>query len=139
MVFDWQFAYFPLFVLSSVLSHIQYRQGWNDVDYHGHDQIPTPKITKLAGEGVILDNFYVQPICTPTRSALMTGRYPIHNGQKWLRLLIFEWCFEILCANCEHACFFLVTYSTVLLDSTDRLVYIVYNYNIIYNQSYFRG
>ncbi|XP_078344679.1 arylsulfatase B-like isoform X2 [Oculina patagonica] len=35
---------------------------------------------KLAAEGVILDNYYVQPICTPTRSALLSGRYPIHTG-----------------------------------------------------------
>ncbi|XP_078360451.1 arylsulfatase B-like [Oculina patagonica] len=35
---------------------------------------------RLAAEGVILDNYYVQPICTPTRGALMSGRYPIHTG-----------------------------------------------------------
>ena len=35
---------------------------------------------KLAKEGIILNNYYVQPICTPSRSALMTGKYPIHTG-----------------------------------------------------------
>uniref|UniRef100_A0A7M5V5Q7 Sulfatase N-terminal domain-containing protein n=1 Tax=Clytia hemisphaerica TaxID=252671 RepID=A0A7M5V5Q7_9CNID len=54
--------------------------GWTDVSFHGSDQIPTPNIDKLAKEGIILNNYYVQPICSPTRSALMTGRYPIHTG-----------------------------------------------------------
>ncbi|XP_066922222.1 arylsulfatase B-like [Clytia hemisphaerica] len=54
--------------------------GWNDVGFHGSDQIETPNIDKLAKEGIILNNYYVQPICCPTRSALMTGRYPIHTG-----------------------------------------------------------
>ena len=53
--------------------------GWSDVGFHG-SVIKTPNIDKLANEGVILDNYYVQPLCTPTRSALMTGRYPIHTG-----------------------------------------------------------
>ena len=55
--------------------------GWSDVGFHG-SVIKTPNIDKLASEGVILDNYYVQPLCTPTRSALMTGRYPIHTGIK---------------------------------------------------------
>ena len=54
--------------------------GWSDVGFHG-SAIKTPNIDKLAREGVILDNYYVQPLCTPTRSALMTGRYPIHTGK----------------------------------------------------------
>jgi len=38
---------------------------------------------KLAAEGVILDNCYVQLICcSPTRSALLSGRYPIHTGMQ---------------------------------------------------------
>jgi len=53
--------------------------GWSDVGFHG-SVIKTPNIDKLASEGVILGNYYVQPLCTPTRSALMTGRYPIHTG-----------------------------------------------------------
>ena len=53
--------------------------GWSDVGFHG-SKIQTPNIDKLASEGVVLDNYYVQPLCTPTRGALMSGRYPIHTG-----------------------------------------------------------
>ncbi|MFT3989330.1 arylsulfatase B [Aestuariivirga sp.] len=54
-------------------------QGWKDVGYHGSD-IKTPNIDKLAAEGARLEQFYVQPMCTPTRAALMTGRYPFRYG-----------------------------------------------------------
>ena len=48
--------------------------GWADVGYHG-SRIKTPHIDRLAREGVELDQFYVAPMCTPTRAALLTGRY----------------------------------------------------------------
>uniref|UniRef100_A0A3P8ZG33 Sulfatase N-terminal domain-containing protein n=1 Tax=Esox lucius TaxID=8010 RepID=A0A3P8ZG33_ESOLU len=54
-------------------------QGFNDIGYHNPD-IRTPTLDKLAAEGVKLENYYVQPICTPSRSQLMTGRYQIHTG-----------------------------------------------------------
>jgi arylsulfatase A-like enzyme len=53
--------------------------GWGDVGYHGSD-IQTPNIDKIAAEGMALEKFYSNPICTPTRSALMTGRDPIRLG-----------------------------------------------------------
>jgi arylsulfatase A-like enzyme len=53
--------------------------GWNDVGYHGAP-IETPHIDDLAREGVELDRFYSQPICTPTRAALLTGRSPLRSG-----------------------------------------------------------
>lgn len=52
--------------------------GYNDVGYHG-SEIYTPNIDKLARGGVRLENYYVQPICTPTRSQLLSGRYQVNN------------------------------------------------------------
>uniref|UniRef100_A0A3P9N2N3 Sulfatase N-terminal domain-containing protein n=1 Tax=Poecilia reticulata TaxID=8081 RepID=A0A3P9N2N3_POERE len=48
-------------------------QGFNDIGYHSSD-IRTPILDKLAADGVKLENYYVQPICTPSRSQLITGR-----------------------------------------------------------------
>ncbi|XZE33970.1 sulfatase-like hydrolase/transferase [Pirellulaceae bacterium SH501] len=53
--------------------------GWGDVGWH-QSEIPTPHLDRLAKSGVILENFYVQPVCSPTRAALMTGRYPMRHG-----------------------------------------------------------
>lgn len=47
-------------------------QGYGDIGYHGSD-IHTPVLDRLAAEGVKLENYYVQPICSPSRSQLMTG------------------------------------------------------------------
>jgi len=55
--------------------------GYNDVSWHNKEML-TPNLGHLAHNGVILEQSYVQPICSPTRSALMTGRYPIHTGRQ---------------------------------------------------------
>lgn len=54
--------------------------GWKDVGFNGSRDIKTPNLDKLADEGAKLSQFYVQPMCTPTRAALMTGRYPFRYG-----------------------------------------------------------
>ncbi len=53
--------------------------GWGDISVQG-STVPTPRIDALAAEGIRLTNFNVQNQCTPTRSALMTGRLPIRSG-----------------------------------------------------------
>lgn len=53
--------------------------GWKDVGYHG-SEIRTPHLDRLAAAGARLEQFYVQPVCSPTRAALLTGRYPIRHG-----------------------------------------------------------
>ena len=52
--------------------------GFNDVGYNANcSLIKTPNIDALAEAGVKLNNYYVQPQCTPTRSQLLTGRYQV--------------------------------------------------------------
>ncbi|MCG3195621.1 MAG: hypothetical protein GHCLOJNM_00087 [bacterium] len=50
-------------------------QGYGDFGFTGNPVIGTPNLDRLAGEAVFLTNFYVSPVCTPTRACLMTGRY----------------------------------------------------------------
>lgn len=54
--------------------------GFADTGFNGSKDIRTPNIDRLAKEGAVLDSFYVQPVCSPTRAALLTGRYPTHTG-----------------------------------------------------------
>src|SRR5437868_11462230 len=53
--------------------------GWGDVGFHG-SEIKTPNIDKLAAAGTRLEQFYVQPVCSPTRASFLTGRYPMRYG-----------------------------------------------------------
>eukprot|EP01079_Euglenida_sp_SAG-EU17-18_P008555 gene8555-1531_t len=80
--------------------------GWNDPSFHGSDQlhtattrgpraptswlgprvapaassIGTPNLDHLAAAGVVLDNHHVQPVCSPSRATIMSGRHVIHTG-----------------------------------------------------------
>ncbi|MEM9282958.1 MAG: sulfatase-like hydrolase/transferase [Verrucomicrobiota bacterium] len=54
-------------------------QGWGDVGYHD-PALYTPHIDRLSAEGIRLQQHYVHPQCTPTRVALLTGRYPSRFG-----------------------------------------------------------
>ncbi|WP_425617554.1 arylsulfatase [Anatilimnocola sp. NA78] len=54
--------------------------GRTDVGFMGCKDIQTPNIDKLASGGAILNSHYVQPVCSPTRAALLTGRYATHTG-----------------------------------------------------------
>lgn len=54
--------------------------GWKDVGFNGCVDIKTPNLDQLAAGGAKFSQFYAQPMCTPTRAALMTGRYPFRYG-----------------------------------------------------------
>jgi arylsulfatase A-like enzyme len=54
--------------------------GYADAGFNGGTEIRTPNLDAIAKGGAILSSFYVQPVCSPTRSALMTGRYPCSTG-----------------------------------------------------------
>ncbi|MES2569957.1 MAG: arylsulfatase [Verrucomicrobiota bacterium] len=54
--------------------------GHHDVGFTGGKEIKTPHLDALAAGGARLDAFYVQPVCSPTRAALLTGRYPSRHG-----------------------------------------------------------
>ena len=73
---------------ASLLPHIVWVVG-DDIGWHdlpltqaGADAstVKSPFLSKLAAEGTVLGNYYVNPICTPTRTSFMTARYPIHVG-----------------------------------------------------------
>lgn len=55
-------------------------QGYGDIGAHGNPWLRTPHLDRLRAEGVRLENFHVDPVCTPTRAALLTGRYALRTG-----------------------------------------------------------
>ena len=53
--------------------------GWGDVSYHG-GYIPTPNIDQLAQDGMEMNRFYANPVCSPTRASLLTGLHIFNHG-----------------------------------------------------------
>jgi arylsulfatase len=53
--------------------------GWGNFGAYG-GTIPTPRIDKCAAEGIRFNNYNVEVQCTPTRSAILTGRHPVRSG-----------------------------------------------------------
>lgn len=54
--------------------------NWNSPGFNGGTLVESPNLDGLAEEGVMLTQFYVQSVCSPTRACLMTGRYPFRTG-----------------------------------------------------------
>ena len=55
-------------------------QGYGDLGINGNPNIKTPRIDNFARESIKFNNFFVSPVCAPTRSSLMTGRYSLRTG-----------------------------------------------------------
>ncbi|MBA7538366.1 hypothetical protein ES705_30641 [subsurface metagenome] len=55
-------------------------QGYGDLGFYGNPDIKTPVLDKLAKQSTRFTNFYVCPVCAPTRSSIMTGRYSLRTG-----------------------------------------------------------
>ncbi|MDT0551847.1 sulfatase family protein [Urechidicola vernalis] len=56
-------------------------QGYNDVGVFGSPNIKTPNLDEMAKKGMRFTNFYAQPLCGPSRAALLTGSYPIRIAE----------------------------------------------------------
>uniref|UniRef100_A0A8C5KCG9 N-acetylgalactosamine-6-sulfatase n=1 Tax=Jaculus jaculus TaxID=51337 RepID=A0A8C5KCG9_JACJA len=55
--------------------------GWGDLGVNGEPSRETPNLDRMAAEGMLFPNFYsANPLCSPSRAALLTGRLPIRNG-----------------------------------------------------------
>ena len=55
-------------------------QGYGDFGHTGNPHVKTPNLDKFAKESIRFNNFYVSPVCAPTRASLMTGRYSLRTG-----------------------------------------------------------
>jgi arylsulfatase A len=63
--------------------------GYGDLGVQGHPTIRTPHIDRLASEGKRFTDFYAAPVCSPSRAALLTGRYPVRSGLYGRRGVLF--------------------------------------------------
>ncbi len=70
----------PARTLPNVVLIMTDDQGYGDLGCHGNPVLKTPNLDRLHAESIRLTNFHVSPLCTPTRAALMTGRYPARTG-----------------------------------------------------------
>lgn len=55
-------------------------QGWGDLSVNGNDYVRTPYIDGMAQNGATFQNFFVSPVCSPTRAEILTGRYAVRGG-----------------------------------------------------------
>ncbi len=91
-----KFIYLPLFLMTVVSMGCQKQelnskppnvilvitddQGYGDMGYHGNPNVKTPTLDAFARESLRFNDFHVSPVCAPTRSSLMTGRYSLRTG-----------------------------------------------------------
>tara|TARA_R110002051_G_scaffold48308_1_gene95250 strand:- start:21844 stop:23619 length:1776 start_codon:yes stop_codon:yes gene_type:complete len=70
----------PLTKKPNVILFLADDQGWGDLSSNGNTNLNTPNIDAFKRNGASFNNFYVQPVCSPTRSELLTGRYFTRTG-----------------------------------------------------------
>ena len=57
------------------------QMGWGDLGVYGNPSRETPNLDKMAADGMLLPSFYsANPLCSPSRAAMLSGRLPIRNG-----------------------------------------------------------
>lgn len=61
--------------------------GWNDLGCYGNEAVSTPHMDRIAGEGIRFDNFFLTTSsCSPSRSSIISGRYPHNTGAPELHM-----------------------------------------------------
>ena len=80
LFFNFNFAQSPKVKPPNIVFILVDDLGYGECGFNGGKEINTPQIDQLAKSGAILANNYVQPVCSPTRACLLTGRYPTHTG-----------------------------------------------------------
>jgi len=74
------FSFAQKIIQPNVIIIITDDQGYGDLGITGNPHVKTPVIDKFARENIRFNNFYVSPVCAPTRSSLMTGRFSLRTG-----------------------------------------------------------
>ncbi|MEN8203114.1 MAG: arylsulfatase [Bacteroidota bacterium] len=68
----------------SIILIVSDDQAWGDTGLSGNEILETPNLERITAEGAQLENFFVSPMCAPTRASLLTGRYNLRTGTSWV-------------------------------------------------------
>lgn len=79
-------------------------QGYGDLGCFGSVTHDTPRLDQLAAEGTRFTSFYAQSVCGPSRSALLTGRYPVRSGGWHMPTEEVTWAELLQTAGYDTAC-----------------------------------
>eukprot|EP00434_Breviolum_minutum_P007927 symbB.v1.2.006992.t1/scaffold426.1/size206518/7 len=78
------FAFLSLWTFAAakphIIMHVIDDFGWNDPGFRNENEISTPTLNLFHEKGITLDQYYVQPSCSPSRATFLSGRFPLHTG-----------------------------------------------------------